>query len=192
LNRSRKRSPPAGTDPIPDDIFTQQLREMNDALLLSSIRQHELMEVSERANAVVSAANDRLEAIFETAPFGMYLLDEHLRFMQVSRKVPSVFGESGELIGRDFVEVVNVLWPSDTAHDMVFRFRHALATGEPYVSARFTAVRNDGARRLYTIEPAPLQEVDGWLDQFRSFWEHKLAALDTEIARGKRKRARKS
>lgn len=52
----------------------------------------------------------------------------------------------------------------------------------------FTAVRIDGTRRLYSIEPAPFQEVDGWLGRFRGFWQHKLDALATEVARGKKKR----
>jgi hypothetical protein len=38
---------------------------------------------------------------------------------------------------------------------------------------------------LYTVDPQPLQGVDAWLDLFRSFWEPKLSALETEIARGK-------
>jgi DNA-binding transcriptional ArsR family regulator len=50
----------------------------------------------------------------------------------------------------------------------------------------FAAVRIDGPRRLYTIEPAPLREVDLWLARFRGFWAHKLEALATEVARGKR------
>jgi DNA-binding transcriptional ArsR family regulator len=52
----------------------------------------------------------------------------------------------------------------------------------------FATVRPQGQRRIYTIETAPLREVDAWLDHFRGFWEHKLAALGTEIARGKRAR----
>src|SRR4026209_1485009 len=51
----------------------------------------------------------------------------------------------------------------------------------------FTSVRIDGPRRLYSIEPAPLREIDAWLARFRSFWEHKLEALATEVARGKRR-----
>ena len=54
----------------------------------------------------------------------------------------------------------------------------------------FTGVRSDGARRIYAIEAAPLREVDAWLDQFRRFWAHRLEALATEIARGKRSRRR--
>lgn len=50
------------------------------------------------------------------------------------------------------------------------------------------SVRPDGPRRLYTIDAGPLQEVDAWLDRFRGFWEQRLDALATEIARGKRSR----
>ena len=32
-----------------------------------------------------------------------------------------------------------------------------------------------------------MQEMDRWLDQFRAFWERRLDALATEVARGKRK-----
>ncbi len=52
----------------------------------------------------------------------------------------------------------------------------------------FATVQVDGPRRLYTIDAAPLQEVDAWLERFRSFWEHRLDAFGTEIARGKRRR----
>lgn len=56
--------------------------------------------------------------------------------------------------------------------------------------AGFTSVRVDGPRRLYSVDPAPLQAVDAWVARFRGFWEHKLDALATEIARGKRERRR--
>ncbi len=51
----------------------------------------------------------------------------------------------------------------------------------------FATVRVDGARRIYAVDPEPLRDVDAWLDRFRRFWEPKLDALETEIARGKRK-----
>ena len=52
----------------------------------------------------------------------------------------------------------------------------------------FAHVRPDGARRLYALDPAPLREVDGWLDPFRRFWDQRLDALETEVRRGKRAR----
>jgi DNA-binding transcriptional ArsR family regulator len=50
----------------------------------------------------------------------------------------------------------------------------------------FATVRAEGARRLYAVAPAPLEEVDEWLDRFRGFWSQRLDALATELARGRR------
>jgi len=52
----------------------------------------------------------------------------------------------------------------------------------------FAHVRIEGARRIYGVDPAPMREVDDWLDRFRVFWTPRLEALATEIARGKRVR----
>lgn len=52
----------------------------------------------------------------------------------------------------------------------------------------FTTVRAEGTRRLYAVDAEPLREVDEWLAGFRRFWTPRLAALETEIARGKRQR----
>jgi DNA-binding transcriptional ArsR family regulator len=55
----------------------------------------------------------------------------------------------------------------------------------------FANVRVDGQRRVYSIEPASLSEVDEWLARFRRLWEPRLEALATEVARGKRQRAKR-
>jgi DNA-binding transcriptional ArsR family regulator len=54
----------------------------------------------------------------------------------------------------------------------------------------FAVVRVEGTRRLYSITAEPFAEVDAWLGRFRGFWEHRLEALATEVARGKRERRR--
>jgi len=48
------------------------------------------------------------------------------------------------------------------------------------------SARGDAQRRLYSLEPAPLAELDEWLGRYRSFWANRLDALDTEIRRRKR------
>jgi DNA-binding transcriptional ArsR family regulator len=50
----------------------------------------------------------------------------------------------------------------------------------------FATVRAEGTRRLYSVDSAPLREVDAWLDRFRGFWQQHLDALATELARGRR------
>jgi DNA-binding transcriptional ArsR family regulator len=52
----------------------------------------------------------------------------------------------------------------------------------------FAGVRTEGTRRVYSLDPTPLRDVDEWLDPFRRFWAPRLDALATEIARGKKSR----
>jgi DNA-binding transcriptional ArsR family regulator len=52
----------------------------------------------------------------------------------------------------------------------------------------FATVRPEGTRRLYALDPRPLAEADAWFDAFRQFWQPKLDALGTELARGRRER----
>ncbi|HEY2522271.1 MAG TPA: metalloregulator ArsR/SmtB family transcription factor [Streptosporangiaceae bacterium] len=52
--------------------------------------------------------------------------------------------------------------------------------------AGLVEVRQDAQRRVYSLRPQPLAEVDDWLGRYRALWEQRLDALHTEIARGKR------
>ena len=47
-------------------------------------------------------------------------------------------------------------------------------------------VRQEAQRRIYSLRPQPLAEVDEWLEGYRALWQNRLDALHTEIARGKR------
>ena len=49
-------------------------------------------------------------------------------------------------------------------------------------------VQQDAQRRIYSLRPEALIEVDQWLESYRALWQHRLAALHTEIARGKKAR----
>ncbi len=81
-------------------------------------------------------------------------------------------GEVGEVIQREF----GISQPGVSQHLRVLR------------EAGFATVRADGTRRLYSANPAPLQEADVWLDRYRKFWTQRLDALETELARGKKER----
>ncbi len=51
-------------------------------------------------------------------------------------------------------------------------------------------VRQESQRRIYSLKPAPLQEVDDWLQDYRALWRQRLDALHTEVARNKTERKR--
>jgi DNA-binding transcriptional ArsR family regulator len=52
----------------------------------------------------------------------------------------------------------------------------------------FAAVRPEGTRRIYTLEPAALADAEAWFAPFRRYWQPRLDALGTELARGRRAR----
>ncbi len=52
----------------------------------------------------------------------------------------------------------------------------------------FAVVTPEGAKRVYALDTAGLEEVDDWLSAFRQFWTPRFEALATEVARGKRER----
>ena len=54
--------------------------------------------------------------------------------------------------------------------------------------AGLVEVRQEAQRRVYSLRPQPLAEIDDWLSRYRDLWERRLDALHTEIARGKRER----
>jgi DNA-binding transcriptional ArsR family regulator len=54
--------------------------------------------------------------------------------------------------------------------------------------AGLVEVRQDAQRRIYSLRPQPLAEIDEWLGRYRALWEQRLDALHTEIARGKHER----
>lgn len=50
------------------------------------------------------------------------------------------------------------------------------------------SVRDQAQRRLYSLDPAPLAELDEWLHRYRGFWAQRLDALETELRRARRQR----
>ena len=81
-------------------------------------------------------------------------------------------GEIGDVIQREF----GISQPAVSQHLRVLR------------ESGFARVRPEGARRLYAVDPAPLEAADAWFDPFRRFWQPHLDALATELARGRRAR----
>jgi DNA-binding transcriptional ArsR family regulator len=66
-----------------------------------------------------------------------------------------------------------------------------LALGQPMTSkhlrvlreAGLVHVRRDAQRRIYTLDPRPLAELDSWLAGYRHFWAEALGALGRHLER---------
>ena len=104
------------------------------------------------------------------------------------------FDVLGDPVRRRILEVLATgEQPAGTVVDVIQReFGISQAAVSQHLSvlreSGFATVRIDGPRRIYSVDSRPLQQVDGWLDQFRGLWEKRLNALTKEIARGKRER----
>ena len=79
-----------------------------------------------------------------------------------------------------------------SAGDIAGHFR----TSRPAVSRHLRVLREHGLvrvrgeaqRRPYSLDPAPLAELDAWLGRYLRFWANRLDALETEIHRRRRER----
>lgn len=50
-------------------------------------------------------------------------------------------------------------------------------------ACRLVRVRVDGQRRIYSLDPDGLDEMEGWIARVRRFWSGRLDALERELAR---------
>jgi two-component sensor histidine kinase len=74
------------------------------------------------------------EALVRNNPFGVYVVGSDFKMLHTSLGTVGVFGGLEPLIGRDFSEIVSILWPEPFATEVIGRFRHTLETGELYIN----------------------------------------------------------
>ncbi len=55
--------------------FERQLRETNEALLIASVRQHELADQAQQANAALTESEHRYHTLFDLGPVAVYSCD---------------------------------------------------------------------------------------------------------------------
>lgn len=75
----------------------------------------------------------------------------------------------GERPAGDFVDALPIAQPTVSKHLSVLR------------EAGLVTVRRDAQRRLYSLNPAPLKELDVWLARYRRFWSDRLDALEARL-----------
>lgn len=75
----------------------------------------------------------------------------------------------GERPAGDFVDALPIAQPTVSKHLSVLR------------EAGLVTVRKDAQRRLYSLNPAPLKELDMWLARYRRFWTDRLDALEAHL-----------
>lgn len=113
-----------------------------DHILGVGVLVHEVTEQS-AAEEALRAAHDTFRHLVDNSPFGIYAVDADFRLMQVSAGAQKVFENVRPLIGRDFSEVLRIIWPEPFATHVIGLFQHTLQTGEPYHAPGTVERRHD-------------------------------------------------
>jgi signal transduction histidine kinase len=101
--------------------------------LLARVAAHvDIARVRRDAEQAVRRRSEQFEILLNRAPLGVYLVDADFRIVQVNPVALPVFGDIPNLIGRDFEEVVRIIWEKPYADELVTIFRRTLDTGEAY------------------------------------------------------------
>ena len=125
---------------------------------------HTLVDITERKrDESMLRQNEALfSALVEQAPRGVYVVDSQFRLQQINARAMPVFAKVEPKIGRDFGEVMEILWGKELGAQLAGIFRHTLATGQPYRSPRFAEHRVDlNEDKAYEWETQAVTLPDG-------------------------------
>jgi PAS domain S-box-containing protein len=103
--------------------------------LLARVAAHlDIARIRREAEQAMRRQNEQFEILLNQAPLGVYLVNADFRIVLVNPMALPVFGDIPNLIGRDFNEVVHILWEKPYADEILLIFRRTLQTGEPYIA----------------------------------------------------------
>ena len=134
--------------------------QVNANLTLARVRSEAARDLRAGEEAL-RRRTTQFETLLNEAPLGVYLVDADFKIQAVNPTALPVFGDIPNLVGRDFDEVIRILWPKHHADEVVSRFRHTLQTGEPYMTPEHIEERRDRKVREYyewRINRIPLPE----------------------------------
>jgi DNA-binding transcriptional ArsR family regulator len=76
---------------------------------------------------------------------------------------------TGERPVGDLVEALGISQPAVSKHLRIMR------------EAGLVASRTDAQRRVYRVSPAPLRQLDQWLEPYRMLWESRIDDLERHL-----------
>ena len=116
-----------------------------------------------RSAAGAAKSREQFETLLNQSPIGVYLIDANFRIRQINPTALPVSSGIPDLIGRDFAEVIHLIWPTRYAEEVVRIFRHTLDTGEPYFAPERIEQRRDrGTRECYEWRTDRIRLPDGF------------------------------
>lgn len=103
-------------------------------------------EIARQREELARLGSSPFDALVNRAPLGVYLVDADFLIRHVNPVASVAFGDiPGGVAGRDFDEIIRILWDKEYADEIVQAFRHTLETGESYVTPERAEYRLDRA-----------------------------------------------
>jgi signal transduction histidine kinase len=146
----------------------------------------ELTALRRQAEQALRRRTEQFQTLLNEAPLGVYLIDAGFRILEMNPTAFASFGAIPDLIGSDFEQILRKRWPAERADEVLRRFRHTLATGEPHVVPEYIGERLD--RRVieyyeWQINRITLPDGDfGVVCYFRDISAHVLARKALQAA----------
>jgi DNA-binding response OmpR family regulator/two-component sensor histidine kinase len=160
--------------------------------LLARVAAHlEIARVRREAERTLRHQKEQFESLLNQAPLGVYLVDADLRIAQVNPIALTVFRDIPNLIGREFDEVVHLLWEKPYADELLRIFRHTLETGEPHIASERIERRLDrGVTESYEWRIDRIVLADGRFGVVCYFRDVSVQVLAREALRRSEERLR--
>ncbi|MEP6717270.1 MAG: PAS domain S-box protein, partial [Terriglobia bacterium] len=139
-------------------IEARRLSRFGRAMILLGL--HDITE-RKRSQEAILQRTAQFQTLLNEAPLGVYLIGGDFRIREVNPAALRIFRNIFDPVGRDFNDVLNVLWPGEYAEELAGRLRHTLETGEPYFVAEQAGERRDGEVSEYyewQVSRIPLPE----------------------------------
>ncbi|MCE7985329.1 MAG: PAS domain S-box protein [Caldilinea sp. CFX5] len=115
-----------------------------------------------RAEEALRQSEEMFSALVENAPFGVYLVDAEFCLRTINAGSRKVFSGIEPLIGRDFAEILRIVWQEPFASQAITSFRHTLQSGESFISPPITEERaNIAETESYDWQIHRVQMPDG-------------------------------
>jgi PAS domain S-box-containing protein len=93
-----------------------------------------IQDITERklAQEALRQSSAQLETLINHAPLGIYLVDAEFRIREANPTALLLFASISEPIGRDFDQVLRLIWPEEQANEILERAQDTLRTGQPH------------------------------------------------------------
>lgn len=178
----------------------RDLREMNEALLTSSVQQHELADKAQNAQLVARESQDRYRALFDLGPVAVYACDASGLIQDFNRRAVELWGRKPALGDTDerFCGSFKLFRPDGSF------MPHEQCPMAQVVSGKIPNVRDaevhierpDGTRVTVIVNIVPLKndrkEVIGAINCFYDITERKQSEVALDMAREQAETANRS